>query len=81
MVNLIVISLLAGGNRDGQPVLGRRQRTGCIGRKGARWIHQAIKVEPKFSWLRDSVIGKAGVQKASRAVGGCLARRVAHDEE
>src|SRR5271166_4526799 len=78
---LIVIALLACRNWDGQAVLWRRQRAGCVRRVRAGWVLCAVEVQHQLAGLRQAVVRKRRVEKASRAVGFRLARSVANYEK
>src|SRR5208283_2343871 len=44
-------------------------------------VYEAIEVEPQISGVVDAVVGQAGVEKTSGAVGGGFAGGVAQDEK
>jgi len=77
----IVIALFAGGYRDTEPILRRRQRARGIGRECARRVHQSIEIEPDFAGLADAMVGKLSVEKASGAVGRGFAGGVTQNKK
>src|SRR5271169_1244394 len=78
---LIVITLLAHRNRDGQTILRRWQGARRIRRVCAGRILCAVEVEHQLARLGQSVIGQRRVEKAPGAVGLRLTRSVAKDEK
>src|SRR5713101_6538844 len=78
---LLMVALLADGERNGKAVLFWRK--GASGERGvgAGWIFEAIEIEEEFSGVVEPVIREAGVEEAASAVGLGGAGGVAQDKE
>src|SRR5467141_349391 len=66
----IVITLLADGKRDGEPVALRRERAGRVGSVGTGGVLKTIEIEHELAGFIEAVGGEAGIQKAAGTVRG-----------
>src|SRR5712692_4048772 len=78
---LLMVALLADGERNGKAVLLWRKGAGGERGVGAGWIFEAIEIEEEFSGVVEPVIREAGVEEAASAVGLGGAGGVAQDKE
>src|ERR1700693_5092361 len=78
---LIVITLLADGQRNAEAISLWRIRASGIGRVSAGGIFESIEIENEFAGRGEAVIGKNGVEKTASFVSGGGAGGVAKDEE
>src|SRR5260370_1424478 len=62
---LLMVALLADGERNGKAVLFWRKRAGGERGVGAGGIFEAIEIEEEFSGMVEPVIGEAGVEEAA----------------
>src|SRR5216683_3720798 len=78
---LLMVALLADGERNGKAVLFWRKRAGGERGVGAGGIFEAIEIEEEFAGVVEPVIGEAGGEEAAGGVGLGGAGGVAQDEE
>src|SRR5260370_16142645 len=78
---LLMVALLADGERNGKAVLLWRKGAGGERGVGAGWIFEAIEIEEEFSGVVEPVIREAGVEEAASAVGLGGAGGVAQNQE
>src|SRR5260370_33759300 len=76
---LLMVALLADGERNGKAVLFWRKGAGGERRVGAGWIFEAIEIEEEFSGVVEAVIREAGVEEAASALTLCCACGLAQD--
>src|SRR5260370_3382107 len=78
---LLMVALLADGERNGKAVLFWRKRAGGERGVGAGEMFAGIEIEEEFSGVVEPVIGEAGVEEAGGGVGLGGAGGVAQNEE
>src|SRR5260370_2856843 len=78
---LLMVALLADGERNGEAVLLGRKGAGGERGVGAGWSFEAIEIEEEFSGVGEPVIREAGVEEAASAVGLGCDGGVAQDKE
>ncbi len=76
-----MITLLADGKRDGEPVALRRERAGRVGSVGTGGIFKAVEIEHELAGFIEAVGGEAGIQKAAGTVRDRGTGRIAKNEE
>src|SRR5271169_577507 len=81
MAQSVVVTLLASRYRNAETILDGRQRTRGIGGECTGRVLQFIEIEPELSGPIYAMVGKLGVEKASRSVGRRFAGGVAHNKE